>query len=197
MAPLRKAAILAGGAAARLGGDKAGSRLASRPLVEHVVANARAAGLRPVVLAKRETPLPAIDADVIREPDEPRHPLAGIVAALEACVDGAVVLACDLPLVPPALIRHLATLDDELAVCATTRGIEPLVGRYPRTALAPLADSLKLRTPVREAVAALGPRVLGPRDLARFGEPEAMLVNVNTRADLDRAESLLAAAAQS
>ena len=44
---------------------------------------ARAAGLEAVVVAKAGTPLPALDVPVWIEPDEPSHPLAGLVHALE------------------------------------------------------------------------------------------------------------------
>ncbi len=190
------AAVLAGGAGSRLGGRKADARLGDRSLIEHVLAAIREARIDPFVVAKRRTVLPDLDAEIIHEPDEPRHPLAGIVTALEASADGVLVLACDLPFVPPELIRRLAGLDAELAVCGSEDGLEPLVGRYPAAAAKPLAAALRRMTPVREAVANLSPRVIGPGELAEFGDPATILLNVNTPADVVCAEALLEAAAR-
>ena len=43
----------------------------------------REARLEAVVVAKPETDLPPLDVPVWEEPEEPSHPLTGIVAALE------------------------------------------------------------------------------------------------------------------
>jgi len=68
-----------------MGGAKATAQLGGRPLVEWALEALRAAGIEQrVVAAKRDTPLPALDVPVWFEPDEPRHPLAGVRHAL-AC----------------------------------------------------------------------------------------------------------------
>ena len=59
------ATVLAGGAGSRLGGAKATALFAGRPLIEHVVAAARAGGLEPVVVAKARSPLPPLDCPVL------------------------------------------------------------------------------------------------------------------------------------
>ena len=66
-------AVLAGGRGSRLGGAKATALLAGEPLIAHVLR--AAAGFETVVVAKRATPLPAVDVPVWIEPDEPFHPL--------------------------------------------------------------------------------------------------------------------------
>ena len=67
----------------------------------------------------------------------------------------------------------------------------PLLARY-RPSLAPaLASALEQRRPLQQVVAALGPAVIDEQGLARFGDPERLLFNVNTPADLERARELL------
>src|SRR6266513_99355 len=97
-------AILAGGAGTRLGRPKATAPLGGRPMLEHPLLALEGAGLETVVVAKRGTPLPPDAAPLWEEPDEPLHPLRGIVTALEQA-DGRTVLVCgcDLPFVTPAL----------------------------------------------------------------------------------------------
>ncbi len=184
-------AILAGGRASRMGGAKAGLELAGETMLGRMAGLARLAGLEPLVVAKPGTELPDARARVLREPAEPEHPLAGVVAALGEVGAGLVVVACDMPLVPPALLRRLARAEG-LVVCRSGRGLEPLLGRYPAAAAAPLAGAIERGEPAARAVEALAPEVLGPVELAAFGEPEVFLTNVNTPADAARAAALIA-----
>ena len=99
-------AVLAGGRARRLGGDKALLEVAGRPLVAWPLAALAAALAEVVVVAKRDTPLPELgDVEVWHEPDQPHHPRAGIAHALERAA-GRPVLVCaaDMPLVTPELV---------------------------------------------------------------------------------------------
>lgn len=45
--------------------------------------------------------------------------------------------------------------------------------------------------PLQEIVGGLSPREIEYEELAAFGDPERLLMNVNTAADLERAEALL------
>ncbi len=178
------AAVLAGGAGRRMGGPKAGVVLAGRTLLDRAVAAARNAGLEPVVLAKAGMELPETGAPVWPEPDEPRHPLAGIVAALEGAGEaGVVALACDTPLLEPRLLAALAAREATTLVRAGGR-LHPLPGRYAAAAAPALAAALAAEAPLRATLAALGADVLDEPD-------ERGLLNVNSPADLERARGLL------
>src|SRR3954447_20225099 len=101
--------VLAGGVGSRMGGAKATALLAGRPLVAWALDALRDAGFeRRAIVAKRDTALPALDVPVWIEPDEPRHPLAGVAYALErAGADDVVTVPVDLPLVAPEVLRAL------------------------------------------------------------------------------------------
>jgi len=177
--------VLAGGRAVRLGGDKAGALLAGRPLVEHVVEAIRAARLEPVVVAKADTPLPPLDCATVIEPDLPRHPLCGVLAGLRAtAAPAAVVCPVDMPLVTGELLRWLFDLPDPLAVV----GVQPLLGRYSGDLIPALVELLALEPPMREVAARLRARIVAEAELERFGDPARLLLNVNTAAELARAE---------
>jgi molybdopterin-guanine dinucleotide biosynthesis protein A len=186
-------AVLAGGLGRRLGGAKALAELGGRPLVSRVVGIVGAAGLEPVVVAKADTPLPRLDCRVLTEPPEPRHPLTGLVAALDASAGrGVVAVGCDMPLVPRRLLSWLAALDDELAVCEVGGRLQPLLGRYPPAVSRDLKMALQQGEAMRDAVAALGPRIVREDEVARFGDPDRIAFNVNSPEDLERARELLA-----
>jgi molybdopterin-guanine dinucleotide biosynthesis protein A len=182
-------AVLAGGRGRRLGGAKPTVELAGRPLIAYPLAALAAAGLGAVVVAKRSSVLPASPAvEIVVEPDEPTHPLAGIVAALRHADRPLVILGCDFPFVPPALLRELADAAEPLVVPAPGGELQPLVARWSPSLLPRLEAALVREEALRRTVAALGPRLLGDAELARFGEPERIFFNVNSDADRRAAE---------
>jgi molybdopterin-guanine dinucleotide biosynthesis protein A len=189
VAPL--AAVLAGGRSTRLGRPKPAAPLAGRPLIEHPLAALRAAGLETVVVAKRGTELPEVDVPVWREPDDPAHPLLGVTTALARAGRPLLVCGCDLPFVSTALATWLAELPEPLVVPRAGGRLHPLFARYDASLLDPLAEALERRAPLQQAIDALAPRFVDEKELRRFGDPERMLFNVNTPADLERAEELL------
>jgi molybdenum cofactor guanylyltransferase len=186
-------AILAGGRGSRLGGAKPLTELLGAPLISYPLAAVAAAGLDPIVVAKPDTELPPLECRIVREPAAPRHPLCGIVAALNAATGRAVVaLACDMALADAALLAHLAAADDPLAVPAPGGRLQPLHARYGPELLPQLEAALKREEPLRRTVEQLSPRLLEDRELARFGDPEQLFLNVNDADDLRRAEAILA-----
>lgn len=191
-----RVAVLAGGRGSRLGGAKAGALLGGRPMVAHVLDAALASGLPVLVVAKPSSVLPPLDVEVVREPEEPRHPLAGVLAALrslpEEDSDAAVVaVGCDMPFLTAPLLAWLASSDG--AVALRSGGyLQPLPARYPRAALESLEQSLRGRRRLRDAFCALGPRILEERRLAAFGDPRRLCFSVNDARDLRTAEAWLA-----
>ena len=173
------AAVLAGGASRRMGSPKARVELGSRPLIAWPIAAAIEAGLAAVVVAKPGSDLPPLDVPVWEEPEQPAHPLTGIIAALErAGPRGVVVLACDMPFVSPGLIARLGACSD----VATPAG-EAFPARYTPAALAVLRAALERAAPLREVLAELGATEIaaGGHELLGVNDPEA----------LARAEALL------
>lgn len=189
--PAHRCAILAGGLGTRLGGAKAVTELAGRPLAAYTIAAAEAAGLSPVLVAKRSSPLPALDVDVLIEPERPRHPLLGIATALAAETGPVVVCPCDAPLVSPRLLAWLAEQEERLVVLGPGGRLQPLIGRYAPGLEGALGKAAESGAAAIEAVAALDPRVVGEDELRNFGDPSLLTLNVNTPADLDRAAAAL------
>lgn len=190
-------AVLAGGAGSRLGGDKATAELSGRPLIEYPLEAARAAAAggpaEVVVVAKPDSALPPFPERVLREPEQPRHPLCGIVAALrEADGHAVVAVACDMPFATSELIAWLANVPERLAVPRASGRLHPLLGRYGGELLPRLEAALADEAALQQTVAALDPLELGEAELSRFGDPERLLFNVNTAADLQTAEGLAA-----
>jgi molybdopterin-guanine dinucleotide biosynthesis protein A len=185
-------AVLAGGASRRMGEPKALVELAGRPLIAHAVDAVADGGLEPVVVAKPDSPVPDLGVTILDEPAEPQHPLCGIVAALRyADTRPVVVIGCDMPLVPPALLGTLARLADPVAAVAIDGEIEPLLARYEPAVEPALMASLRAGTALRPAIEALHPRLISESDLSAYGDPNRIALNVNSPEDLELARSLL------
>jgi molybdopterin-guanine dinucleotide biosynthesis protein A len=184
-APAQVAAILAGGISRRMGSPKAGIDLAGRPLISHVIAAAREAGLSPIVVAKPGSVLPPLDCPLIAEAAEPTHPLVGVIAALEHCGAPIVALGCDMPLLPAALIGHLASLPASFAMPIHPQP-QPLAARYAPVTLERLRSALDHAEPLVEAALTLDGMLLHSDELGRFGDPQWMFANANDHDELER-----------
>jgi molybdopterin-guanine dinucleotide biosynthesis protein A len=174
-------AVLAGGQGRRVGGGKAGLILGGRPLIDFPIAALREAGLEVVVVAKAGSELPALDVPVVLDQSEVRHPLAGIVAALDHAAGRPVlVVAADMPGLPPALLRRLARADPAAAVVVARADdqVQPLCARYGPAARDALAAALAAEAPLRRTVEELDPLYVGT--------DAAAVENVNTPEDLRR-----------
>jgi molybdenum cofactor guanylyltransferase len=186
--------VLAGGEGRRMGGSKLTVQLRGRALIEYPLEVLCEVLDEVHVIAKPDVKLPPLPGMTVwLEPQTPRHPLVGIVEAL-AIAAPAPVLVCpaDLPFVTPALIHRLAFVDAQGApvVVASCAGEpQPLLGRYSAAAMQLLAEDARVgQVPVRQAVAALQPRLLevdDPDELFNVNSPEDLLL---ASAMLDRQE---------
>ena len=167
--------VLAGGRARRLGEPKPLADLRGAPLVAYPLAAAAAAGLEAVVVAKTGTALPPLDVPVWREPDEPVHPLLGIVTALERAQRAVLAVACDMPFLTPDLLARLAVGPE--AATAVEGHLEPFPARYEPAALPALRTALTRGASLRATLAALGPALI------EIDDPR-LVASVNTPADL-------------
>ena len=168
--------LLVGGASTRFGSPKALARLAGETLAERAWRTLGEACSERIAVGKHadglDLPFPLVDDGTAT-----RAPIAGVVAGLRAAAsDPCVFLPVDCPLVTPELLLALAgACSGDAAVPQTG----PLPGAYRRSALAVLEPRLAGgRLTLRDAVAEL--------DAAVVITDPSLLVNVNSREDLDR-----------
>ncbi len=173
-----------------MGRDKARLRVGGASLVERTIALLRdVAG--EVLVADRGLGLSA-GAGCRSIADGPgAGPVAGILgAAVERPGRDLLVLACDLPAVPVALLRQLVEpIEEDVHLPRWSRGVEPLCALYRPAALAHMsaeagAGRLALHAMLRPG--GLRIRHFEGRRLAAFGSPERLFLNLNTPEDLER-----------
>jgi molybdopterin-guanine dinucleotide biosynthesis protein A len=111
--------------------------------------------------------------------------------ARERGAGAAVLVACDMPFLTPALLRRLAGIGGAATVYLQGRP-QPALSRVPADRLPALRQALYEERSLTAAIADLQPRVLDEAELSAFGLPEELCFNVNRAEDLARAELLLA-----
>lgn len=170
-----------------MGRDKARLLLDGEPLVARAAALLAAVCLEVVVADRGRGLLPGLAS----LPDGPgRGPAAGLLGAARVFPGRSLLaLACDLPLIPRALLEDLArTKSVDWAVPRRGGRLEPLCALYTPRALAALEVRIARGEFALHRLAEedLAVRTLEEPDLARFGQPEKMLLNVNAPEDLER-----------
>lgn len=159
------AAVLAGGSGSRIGGAKATAQLDGQALISYPLAAALGALGSVAIVAKDGVELPQLDqrVELWIEPDEPRHPVAGVIEALRRARGSAVLaIACDLPLLTSEVVALIAGADAEgsVAVLASAAGRpQPLLARYEPAALE-LLLGFDTDGPMTEQVMALMPTLV-------------------------------------
>lgn len=194
-------AIIAGGMSTRFGSPKALARIAGARVVDRVAAALRRAlGHDDIIAIVNDDELAA----AIGLPHAPDiHAGFGAVGGLHAALvlaraqgrAGVIATGCDMPFISESLVRTILhereSHDAVLPESEGPRGVEPLCAWYGIGCIGALEDALRRGDA----------RMIGfhadvdvhriPLDIVRtFGDPAVLFMNLNTPADLERAEAL-------
>jgi molybdopterin-guanine dinucleotide biosynthesis protein A len=176
-----------------MGRDKATLPWRDTDLLGHALARLRTVADDVRILSGPERRYGDRGAPVEVDPAPDLGPLGGLLAAPEATSGAEVLLlGVDLPLVPSALLARLVELAPgfDAVVPVSARGAEPLCAFY----------AAACREPIRRCVfggdlrmtafwPGLRVREAKPDELAAFGEPDELFLNVNGPEDYERALS--------
>jgi len=166
-------------------GSKPAALLAGRPLMAYSAEALAQVCERVAVVCKRSSEVPSL-AGVERwdEPDQPRHPLTGIVNALETAGAPVLVCAADMPFVTAEACRSLLTVAARAGAVATVAiagdVLQPVLAVYAPVALDVLRSAAG-DEPLARTVERLDP--------VRVALPAPLLRSVNTAEDLAAAET--------
>jgi len=188
--------VLAGGQSRRFGSSKAAALFHGTPLLHRTIETLGdvTADVRVVGDAKCPIP-PGIRWRADIEPGT--GPLGGLETALrwaaEDDADSVLLLAVDMPLVPPGILREIADHPGgDIVVPESTgpAGIEPLCARYGVGILGLLRAARQdgIRS-LRAFLSLTGASRIPLEEVRRHGDPDRIFLNVNTLADLAQAEA--------
>jgi molybdopterin-guanine dinucleotide biosynthesis protein A len=187
--------ILAGGAASRYGGRPKGLvKVAGQRIIDRV-AEVLASCTDELLLIAND-PAAGTWLSGVRTAADVRPgngSLGGIHAALWHAGSPVLLVAWDMPFVPAGLLAalrsHGGTADVVVPASGSRRGVEPLCAYYAPACLA--AIEARLGAGDRRVVGfydAVRVHRLETDDVARFGDPERIFLNINSPEDLERAE---------
>lgn len=187
--------ILAGGSATRYGGERKGLLAVEGRRIIDRVADALSSSTDGLLLIANDPAaagwLPGVrtEADVRAGCGS----LGGIHAALFHAESPVLLVAWDMPFVPAGLLSALRArgggADVAVPASGSKRGVEPLCAYY-RPSCLPAIEA-RLDAGDRRVVAFYADvRVerVEPDEVARFGDPQRLFLNINTPGDLERAE---------
>jgi len=184
--------VLAGGKGRRMGGGKCQALVAGRRLIDRAIETAKRTGLEVFVTGREE--LRVEGAEFLRD-TRGEGPIAGLYSCLVRS-KRTILLPCDMPLLTPEFLRFLLEESEgyDVLLCEVGGRLQPQVGVYTRRCLPAIERNIargrfSLLSILEEG--GLKVRVLGEGEVAKFGEPRRLFLNLNTREDLKLAEELL------
>jgi molybdopterin-guanine dinucleotide biosynthesis protein A len=199
MAPQTAGIVLAGGKSTRLGRDKASEILLDRSLLQRAIDCLDGVVDEIIVVKARQQSLPATISNTLVQVVEDAYPgtgpLGGIYTGLIAAeAPAAVAVACDMPLLQPALLAELLRLlpGHDLVAPIKEALPEPLCAAYAKSCIDPVRRKLEAgeykASAYFDEVDAL---LLEPRVWQQFDPNGLSFLNVNREEDLDRVRHVL------
>lgn len=179
--------ILAGGDGSRIGGGKPMRLLGGRTLLDCAVDQARQWSDCVAIAARERDQVGATGCEVLVDPPAIGGPLAGLASADKLGRELVLSVPCDMPFLPPDLASRLGeALREHGAALASSDGrVHPVCGLWRAARLGELADYLASG---RRSVIGFAERV----GYAAVEWDEGAFVNINTPADLAKAEARIA-----
>ena len=187
--------VLAGGRSTRMGQDKASLPFGDDTLLTRAIRLVGSVADEVIVVVQSEQGggnlALGLPVRVVFDPIENLGPLAGIAAGLAASnSDLNLIVACDMPLIKPAVLRRLVELCGDADICVPVVGAQasPLCAVY-RSSVASAAQAL-LATGERRAMRLLDQVITKRVDAALFRDLDPQLesfVSCNTPEELQAA----------
>lgn len=191
--------ILAGGKGIRLGQEKAWVELGGISLLQRVVSNVEFLNSEVIIVKATEQELPLVSASinlrVIPDAVTGKGPLAGIfVGLVNSKYNYNLILACDMPLVNKDLVNYMRTVAQGYYAVVPRPGshLQPLQAVYSKNCIFEIENLLSSDDrSVLDVFDKVRTRYVESTEIKRFDPSYRSFVNINTPADLIKAEKLL------
>ncbi len=186
-------AILAGGRSSRMGRDKSFVELMGKPLIAHVIERVRPLSTPIIIITNQRESYKVFGLPVFIDVLSHHSSLVGLYSAVfHSSSDYTLCIACDMPFLNPALLKHIISLR------AGQDAVVPVVGGHPqglhalyrKSCLAPMLRQLvQNRLKIRDLYPQLNTRWVDEDTLRQYDSDLASFVNINTPDALKVAEA--------
>jgi molybdopterin-guanine dinucleotide biosynthesis protein A len=189
--------LLAGGKSRRMGQDKRFLSVGTETLYERSLTVLRSVFQHVLVVIAQDSPPIESDAPVLRDVVAESGSLGGLYTGLkQAGTEWVFAVACDMPFLDPATIRHFVGVkgDVDVVMAKLQNGLQPMHALYHTNCLPVMehmisAGDLKLHRLADHP--ALRVRLVVPEELSLVDPQGRSFYNVNTPEDLEAARLLL------
>ncbi len=182
------AAIMAGGKSSRMGQDKSFVMFQGETLIERVKARVSGLGDELILITNNHEAYAHLDLPMFADIYPDHGPLGGIFTAVShASHPHVLVVACDMPWLHPALLRHMIDVRHEADIVAPRwdRFPEPLHAIYGKSCLAPIRIRLaEKRLKITGFWGQVQVRYVDREESARFARNGRSFTNINTLQEL-------------
>jgi molybdenum cofactor guanylyltransferase len=187
--------IQAGGKSTRMGGrPKALLELGGRPIIERVVAAVRPSVSELLIVTNTPELYAGLGLRMVPDVYPDHGSLGGIFSGLDAASgEGALTVACDMPFLDPGCVRHLVERAGEGDVVIPRVGdqLETLCAVYAKACLPHIERRLRAgRLKIVGFFESVRVVEVAEAELAAYGNPNVLFMNVNTPEELDRARAI-------
>ncbi len=190
--------VLAGGKGLRLGRDKALETVDGQSLLHRVVTQLSSFSSEIIIVTAKGKSLPQFVDNprfrIVADAYPGRGALVGLATGLAASrAHYNLAVACDMPFLNKALLRYMLELTAgfDLVVPRLADMLEPLHAVYARSCLAPMERLLEQKDmKINALFELLKVRYVEAEEVDRFDPRHLSFFNVNTGADLERAQQL-------
>jgi len=194
--------VLAGGASARFGRDKALAEVGGKPMLERMIELLQRVA-KPLRIVSAPNKYLAFKMKVVQDRWPGEGPLGGILTALHdtkatsTCAWN-LIIGCDMPFLTQEWLAFLcerARLSQaQVVIPRSAHGLEPLCACWRTDCAAILHKKFNTGTrKVTEALKSLKLEELDEKDWKRFDTARRLFWNMNTQADYEEARRILAA----
>ncbi|MFA4842801.1 MAG: molybdenum cofactor guanylyltransferase [Candidatus Omnitrophota bacterium] len=189
------AIILAGGKSSRMGRDKAFIDIGGIPLIKRQIVELKKIFNKIIIVTNTPEKYKFRGLKVIRDILPGLGPLGGIYSGLMG--SGAFynfVVACDIPILSIRLIKYMLSqrYGFDAVVPKLSKGYETLFAVYSKNCLRSIYQALKSNNlRVRQIFEEISLKEITEQQIAKFGNPKILFMNINTKAALDKAKELL------
>ena len=191
--------ILAGGKSLRLGRNKSLATIGGKSLIQWVIDRLTAISDEIIIATARGEEIPRtsnVRSKTVADIYPGKGPLAGIYSGLIASSNSrAIVVSCDTPFVSVGLLEYMIRTcpGSDIVVPRMKDKLEPLCAVYSKNCANPIQELLeKNELKIVELYPLVTVSYIEETDIDRFDPERLSFFNINSQADLDRAERLAA-----
>jgi molybdopterin-guanine dinucleotide biosynthesis protein A len=187
--------VLAGGKSLRLGRNKALEEIGGQSLIERVIERLSSLGNEIIVVTSSSDQLPDLGVKIVVDVYPGKSALGGIYSGLRAASSfHSLVVACDMPFLNIALLRHLMESSPgfDIVIPRVAGNVESLHAVYSKNCLTPIEAMLhESRLRITDLFHAARVRYVEEAEIEKFDPERLSFFNINSEADLERARALL------